>query len=196
MKKLPEVCAQRGCGTFAAMLDFLRMDVDVYIARSADYKRQRHRTLAMVSAVTTPQLLCIVLYRFSHFLAARSWRRCAVALRRLNLILHKVDIASTSCIGGGLYIPHPVSVIFEGVAGVNLTLAAKSVVMPGSSSCAGEDGNCSQLGDGVVIGGSGLVIGPAVIGDRCRLGMQAVASGDLPPDTVVIARIFRPRVAK
>ncbi len=43
------------------------------------------------------------------------------------------------------------------------------------------------VGNNVMIGTGAKVLGPIHIGDRCKIGANAVVMKDLPPDTIIVA---------
>jgi serine O-acetyltransferase len=43
------------------------------------------------------------------------------------------------------------------------------------------------IGNHVLIGTGAKILGPIVLGDRCRIGANAVVTKDVPPGTVVVA---------
>ena len=43
------------------------------------------------------------------------------------------------------------------------------------------------IGNGVLIGTGAKVLGPIHIGDRCKIGANAVVMKDLPPDSIIVA---------
>jgi len=62
----------------------------------------------------------------------------------------------------------------------------------------GRYGTIPQIGDEVYIGTGAVIIGPVVIGDRARIGANAVVTHDVPADhlAVGVPAVARPSSPK
>jgi serine acetyltransferase len=170
-------------------------DIFRYLTKSPDNLAGGDDLLHRVSAFFTPELMCLFLHRISHYLWGNSHRRLAVAMSRLNCIVHKVSITPQSCIGPGCRLSHPPGVTFHGRAGRGLTLFSLAV-------CCAEEPRFGEpvetgprIGDRVTIGAHAVLIGPVMVGDDTRLSLGAWVNRDTPARVNVISNAFykRPR---
>jgi len=179
--------------SFSALRLDLREDIHHYIKHASDYSRGGEGLVQRISALLTPQVFCIFLYRLAHWLHANGHDFPALLVSRLNCFLHKVTLPVESCIGGGVYIPHQVAVTFFGEAGRGLTLYASSSCMPDLRAAGGAAGR-PLLGDNVTIGASSVIYGEVTIGNNARIGAGATVNCDIPPGAVVVSMKMLPVV--
>src|SRR3990172_3794438 len=104
-------------GTVSGIYRKISADLTQYMTHSEHFSDRKTGLLRRVSVLCTPCLMCCMLYRMSHWLHERGWGRFAQVVALANFVVHKVAINPRSSIGGGLYIPHPVGVVFDGRAG-------------------------------------------------------------------------------
>jgi len=169
----------------SACIADMMSDVRTYMDRSADYNGGGRSFIKYVSAFLTPQLVCICLYRLSHFFFCRNFRRIAQVVAYGNQYLHKAFFDPGSCIGGGLYLPHPAAVVFSGKAGRNLTLYAGAVCMLHvQGRCRGA--TAPTLGDHVSVGSRAVIVEPVMVGSRTSIGFGAVVTKDIPENSAAI----------
>ena len=176
----------------------LQVDVATAVKYASDFSGDHLSPLRRLSVLLTPPLLCIAIYRLSHWCYCRGLLWPARFLSWTNFIIHRADIAHSAEIGPGLYVPHTVGVVFRGRAGSFLTLYFRSAVV-GSRLDSRRDPqgpDCPCLGDHVTVGIFSLVKGPVHVGDRAFLGVGSVVLADLPADVQVIgakSAEWRPR---
>jgi serine O-acetyltransferase len=102
-----------------------------------------------------------------------------------------LDLAASVEIGGGFYLAHPAGCAINAHRiGRNVTLVASITVgirevPPGPT-----------IGDEVFIGAGARVIGPISVGDRARVGANAVVLDDIPSDATVVGIPARPVVRR
>jgi serine O-acetyltransferase len=129
-------------------------------------------------------LLLVILYRFSHaaYLAGRTYRPIAYALKAINLFVYGADIHPGATLGRRVVLAHPVGVVIGGdvVAGDDLTLEAR-VAIGGN-----EHRQQPRIGDGVFIHTGACVAGNITIGDRAVIGANAVVLKDVPSEHVAV----------
>ncbi len=140
-----------------------------------------------------PSALCTRLHRIAHYLHRRGWGRLARFFWHLGYVLTGADLPPRSDIGGGLLIPSPAAVSVYGHAGRDLTLMPLSGIGGeiGRERDVGAGPGLPSLGDCVWIGVHAGVLGPASIGDGCRLEAGCIVTIDLEPGSVVQARPVR-----
>ena len=126
-------------------------------------------------------LRATILYRLSHVLHRRRVPALPQILSRLNIVLHGLDIPSAVAIGPGLYIPHPVgTVIMARRIGSRVTIV--SAVTIGMR----NEPSTPIIGDDVYIGAGARILGGIRIGNRAKIGANAVVLRDVPDDHVAV----------
>ncbi len=181
-----ERCASSGRLSWPGLGETLSADVRRFLAKSPEIvvpDDWKHR----ISAWCTPQMMAVFVYRASHFLHARGWRRAAALLSRFNLFLHKVSLPPETCIGPGLLLPHPAGVTFSGTAGRDLTLYSLAVCLPWPAAACGGP----RLGDRVTLGAHAAVMGPVSIGDDVKIAYSLRVARDVPPSVMVVSSALR-----
>jgi serine O-acetyltransferase len=161
----------------------------VHYAREAEaFQGDRPGRLRAIGTLLTPSLMCCALHRLAHDAFRRGWIRSARAIARINALVHHTVIDPAAEIGPGLYIPHPIGVVFQGTAGANLSLYIFAFVGPREPTLlyGGDKKLCPRIGNDVSIGARAMVIGPVLVGDGSRLGPNAVANRDVAPDSALI----------
>lgn len=163
-------------------------DLVAHARHGADFHGTRLGGLRRISIFLTPPMLCIALFRVSHWVWAHGHERLAFGLCHFNLLLHRAMLHPASRVGAGFYIPHTVGVIFEGHAGRNLVLFANATVVRGREHPYAWDGHAGAptLGDDVVAGTFAIVSGPIRVGNRVRIGPRAALQSDAPDDGLVV----------
>lgn len=113
-----------------------------------------------------------------------------------NHLLTGCDVAYQAEVGPGLVLYHPTGV----VVGPECRIGARARIMQGATVgsdavVAGADrGGSPTIGDDAFIGPGAVVVGPVRLGDRVRVGANAVVSDSFPSDVVVAgapARVVR-----
>lgn len=178
----------------SSALSMMMQDVDAFARHAAGFAGHRPGWLRRTSILLTPPLMCCAGYRLSRALWVHGWRRSAMLVARLNLLMHKAAISPASDIGGGLYVPHPVGIVLDADAGVNLVLFANAVVSYAFDRAAPSPSAVRpRLGDDVVVGAYAIVVGDVEVGSGARLGAGAVVDADVAPGAVVMRATGRSR---
>jgi len=159
----------------------------------------RQWTLAHGSNVHSPSVLRLVLIivspRFQPVLLCRLAYQCdrlglspiAKAFSFLNFLLFGIEIATRCPIGPGLFLPHT-----QGTVIGALSIGANATIYQGVTLGAKEvDFHYSEasrpiIGDGVIIGSGAKVLGGVTIGDRVRIGANAVVNRSAKADTLLV----------
>ena len=147
----------------------------------------------LVICTTIPMMVTIV-HRFSHFLHANGMRRSAHALAAVNRLVNKATIPPTTCVGPGLFLPHPVGAVLHCRAGRGLTLYARSVIAPAGDPAIASIVEAPVLGDRVTVSAQTVILGPAHLGSNVSLSINAATSQDIPPSTLVFDTRLRTEV--
>jgi serine O-acetyltransferase len=176
----------------------LKQDIAQYARHSSEFMETQTSKARKIGILLTPGLMCTALHRVSHALWRRGFHSLARCGARINFLLHKAAINPASSIGPGLYLPHTAGVIFSGRAGERLTLFAQTIVTGNAFSLSWQeiDMDSPQLGDGVTIGATAIVLGPVQIGNEARIGPGAVIATSLAArSSVVSTDHVRPHLA-
>jgi serine O-acetyltransferase len=186
-----EPAPQREAYRFADLRRDVAADLDAYSGFWSEYHLVRAGWRHRLSALLTPSVLACAMHRMAHLAWRRGLRRSAIAIARCNTGLTRIAIHPASRIGGGLYIPHPATgIVFQGRAGRDLRLFAGSAVLahPVQPFPCFDPSRAPTLGDGVAIGAKACVTGPVRVGDRVRIGFNAVVAQDVPAGATVVVR--------
>lgn len=120
------------------------------------------------------------LYRADLFLAAR-------IVNHFSRFLTAVDIHPGATIGRNFFIDHGFVVIGEtAVIGDDVTIY-QCVTLGGTDPSGGVAGKRHPtLGDGVIVGSGAQVLGPIMVGERARVGANAVVTRDVPAGATMV----------
>lgn len=150
--------------------------------------------LRRLGARLTTQLVAATIYRFSHLLHARGWRRTALLVSRINVLVNKLTISPGSCIGGGLFLPHPWGTVFNGRAGTGLSLFGHALCTSREAAWSAPPERGPSLGEDVVVGAHAAIIGPVEVGHRTTIGYRVQLMDDAPSDALVLSDSMKVRV--
>lgn len=135
----------------------------------------------------SPRFMPVVLYRLSHFFWQKNFSPLAKFFSLLNFWCFGLEIAVRSEIGGGLYLPHTVGTVLSAerigqrcVIFGQVVLGAKEVDFAFTSAAR------PILGDDVMIGTGAKILGGINIGDRVKVGANAVVIRDVPNDSMAV----------
>jgi serine O-acetyltransferase len=138
--------------------------------------------------------MAVLLYRVSHLLHVRGWRGAARAIWWLNHLVHKTSLSPASCIGGGLFLPHPPGIRFHGRARNDLTLYSHALCAPDGARADDDLWATPMLGDGVTIGVHGAVLGAVCVGPGALVAPRTTVRSDLPARATAVSRALRVKV--
>lgn len=132
-----------------------------------------------------PGVACVVRYRLQCFFYASGLAPLGWLMKSMNLILYGVQIHERARIGPGLYMGHAATILItENVSiGERCVLYHQNTI--GLSPLVGpnEPSGLVKVGDDVAFGGGACAYGDIVIGDRCRIGVNAVVDRSFPADS-------------
>lgn len=191
----------RGKHSFAVVRAAIKMDIENYLTASAAFMEQRKSLVRTIGTLLTPSLICVTLFRISHWLWCARWRRLSHCLTGLNQVLLKASFTPWSNIGPGLYVAHPYGTIFDADAGRNLVLFPYCAITRYSI----DHGDVPpsqvarpQIGNNVSAATFATVCGGVTIGDDVRLGPYVCVRSDVAPGAKLICRAktrIRPHAA-
>jgi len=134
-----------------------------------------------------PGVWAVGLHRFAHWLFQARLYFIARLVNHLARWLTGIDIHPGARIGRNLFIDHGFTVIGETAEiGDNVTIY-QCVTLGGTNPTNGEGGKRHPtVRDGVIIGSGAQIIGPIVLGERARIGANAVVTDDVPDGATMI----------
>lgn len=172
----------------------LTQDYDAHVlftfARIPDSPRlanMQARTARWLTIAFAESWLAIWLYRAKMRLRARKLPLLPGACDVLSRAIFKVQIGNDVIIGPGLMITHG-QVVVDGRTTIGKRCQINPWVTIGLSNSKklGFSIDGPRIGDDVHIGTGAKLIGPITIGDRVRIGANAVVVHDVPSDVTVV----------
>ena len=128
-----------------------------------------------------PGVLALGLHRGAHWFYRGELFFLARLVNHIARFLTAIDIHPGAEIGRNFFIDHGFTVIGETVTiGDDVTIY-QNVTLGGTNPTSGEPGKRHPtIGNGVIIGSGAQVLGPILVGDRSRIGANAVVTKDVP----------------
>lgn len=137
-----------------------------------------------------PGVQAVLLHRVSHFLYLKKIPFLPRFLAHLGRVFTGVEIHPGAVIGRNLFIDHGMGVVIGQTAVVGDDVLIYHGVTLGSRSMKGGRRH-PKVGNSVVIGAGAKVIGGVEIGDRARIGANAVVVGDVGQGEVVVGAVAK-----
>lgn len=167
----------------------MSLKTDVFADYQAFLMREKKPTRLRVACLflRSAGFKAVVLYRIGHWLRQRGSRVFAGLFDRL-LWRRGLDINTAADIGEGLRIPHPFAIVIGSDVRIGpRAWILQGVTMGGEGGKVREDGQTQpRLGDDVLVGAGAKLLGPIRIGNRVKIGANAVVNTDLPDDCVAV----------
>ncbi|WP_448661684.1 serine O-acetyltransferase EpsC [Sphingomonas sp. CJ20] len=140
-----------------------------------------------------PGVWALGYHRIAHALFRRGWFFAARFVNHWSRWITAIDIHPGATIGRNFFIDHGFVVIGETAEiGDNVTIY-QCVTLGGTSPDNGVAGKRHPtLRDGVILGSGAQVLGPIVVGERARVGANAVVTRDVPEGAVMVGIPARP----
>ena len=134
-----------------------------------------------------PGVLAVGMHRMAHWLFEAKLYFLARFVNHLSRWLTAIDIHPGATIGRNLFIDHGFTVIGETAEiGDDVTIY-QCVTLGGTNPTNGQGGKRHPtVRDGVIIGSGAQIIGPIVLGERARIGANAVVTDDVPDGATMI----------
>lgn len=134
-----------------------------------------------------PGVLALGFHRIAHWLFEAKMYFLARFVNHLSRLLTAIDIHPGATIGKNFFIDHGFTVIGETAEiGDNVTIY-QCVTLGGTNPTNGMGGKRHPtLCDNVIIGSGAQIIGPIVVGERARVGANAVVTDDVPAGATMI----------
>lgn len=140
-----------------------------------------------------PGVLALGLHRVAHWLFGAELYFLARLINHLSRALTAIDIHPGAKIGKHLFIDHGFTVIGETVEiGDNVTIY-QCVTLGGTNPADGVPGKRHPtLMNDVIVGSGAQILGPIIVGERARIGANAVVTREVPEGAVMVGIPAKP----
>ncbi|HEX6374708.1 MAG TPA: serine O-acetyltransferase EpsC [Allosphingosinicella sp.] len=134
-----------------------------------------------------PGVWAVGFHRLAHWLYKGELYFLARLVNHVSRFLTAIDIHPGASVGDNFFIDHGFVVIGEtAFVGDNVTIY-QHVTLGGTNPTSGEAGNRHPtIGNHVIIGSGAQVLGPIKVGDRARIGANAVVTKDVPEGATMV----------
>lgn len=134
-----------------------------------------------------PGVVALALHRVAHWLYGGGLYFLARLVNHFARFLTAIDIHPGAQIGKRFFIDHGFTVIGETAEiGDDVTIY-QNVTLGGTNPANGEPGKRHPtIGNGVIIGAGAQVLGPIMVGERARIGANAVVTDEVPEGATMI----------
>lgn len=176
---------------FSEMMVAIRSDIARWV-RPEQIARLDEVTLpvALRLVFRHPPLRAMVLFRIGAAADRLSIRGVPSLMQRRILVKYGMEIAPSTQVGGGLYVPHPVGCVLHARSiGSNVSVIGNATF--GTRS----DARWPEIGDGVFVGVGARVLGGITVGAGASIGANAVVLTDVPAGAVAVGVPARIKLA-
>ena len=134
-----------------------------------------------------PGVCALGMHRIAHWLFGAQLFFLARLVNHISRFMTAIDIHPGARIGANFFIDHGFTVIGETAEiGDNVTIY-QCVTLGGTNPTNGVPGKRHPtLQDNVIVGSGAQVIGPIIVGERARIGANAVVTDDVPEGATMI----------
>jgi serine O-acetyltransferase len=174
------------------MFQVLNDDLESIIARDPAARSR------LEVALTYPGFHAVLLHRPAHWLWRRGWRFLGRLLSQIARLMTGIEIHPGATVGRRLFIDHGMGVVFGETAeiGDDVTIY-QGVTLGGVSPSVDSAAQVNRkrhptIRDGAIIGSGAQVLGPIIVGERARVGANAVVTKDVFPGCAVVGVPARP----
>lgn len=134
-----------------------------------------------------PGVWALGFHRLAHWLYKGELYFLARLVNHLSRFLTAIDIHPGATIGHNFFIDHGFVVIGETATIGDEVTIYQQVTLGGTNPTDGIAGNRHPtIGNGVIIGSGAQVLGPIKVGDRARIGANAVVTKDVPDGATMV----------
>ena len=144
-----------------------------------------------------PGVWAVFYHRIAHRLFRGGWFFLARAVNHWSRWMTAIDIHPGATIGRKFFINHGFVVIGETAEIGNNVTIYQCVTLGGTNPTNGAPGNRHPtLADGVIVGSGAQVLGPVTVGERSRIGANAVVTRDVPEGAVMVGIPAKPTLVE
>lgn len=136
---------------------------------------------SFIKAVMSDGTMANALYRAQHALVRLGLTPLAILPHYLNKIMNGCVIGMRADFGPGFVLIHPVGVVINSAVKGGRNVWLESSVVIGDNR-----GACPALADDVFVGSGAKIIGGVRIGNRARVGANAVVLRDVPDGATAV----------
>ena len=137
--------------------------------------------------LTYPGVWALGFHRVAHWLYEAGLFLLARIVNHTARFLTAIDIHPGATIGRNFFIDHGFTVIGETAQIGNNVTIYQCVTLGGTNPTNGQGGKRHPtIRDNVIIGSGAQIIGPIVVGERARVGANAVVTDDVPDGATMI----------
>lgn len=134
-----------------------------------------------------PGFWAVAWHRVAHWLFAADLFLLARVINHLSRLLTGIDIHPGATIGRHLFIDHGFTVIGETAEIGNNVTIYQCVTLGGTNPANGIAGKRHPtLCDNVIVGSGAQILGPITVGERARIGANAVVTDDVPEGATMV----------
>ncbi len=134
-----------------------------------------------------PGFVALALHRVAHWLFEAELYFVARVVNHISRFLTAIDIHPGAKIGQHLFIDHGFTVIGETAEIGNNVTIYQCVTLGGTNPANGVGGKRHPtLEDNVIVGSGAQILGPITIGQRARIGANAVVTDDVPEGATMV----------
>jgi serine O-acetyltransferase len=144
-----------------------------------------------------PGVLAVALHRLAHWFYRGELYFIARLINHISRLFTAIDIHPGATIGRRFFIDHGFTVIGESAEiGDDVTIY-QNVTLGGTNPADGIPGKRHPtIGNGVIIGSGAQVLGPIRVGERARIGANAVVTRDVPDGATMTGIPARPTLVE
>lgn len=140
-----------------------------------------------------PGVVALAFHRVAHWLFRGELYFLARLINHFARFLTAIDIHPGAVIGRNFFIDHGFTVIGESAEIGDEVTIYQNVTLGGTNPANGVPGKRHPtIRDGVIIGSGAQVLGPITVGERARIGANAVVTRDVPPGATMIGIPAKP----
>lgn len=137
--------------------------------------------------ITYPGVQAVLLHRLAHVLYRYELFLLARLVNHLSRFLTGIDIHPGARIGCRLFIDHGLGVVIGETAEIGDDVTIYQNVTLGGTDPINQSGKRHPtIGNGVIIGAGAKVIGGFTVGDRARIGANAVVTREVPEGATMV----------
>ena len=137
--------------------------------------------------LTYPGVWALFWHRIAHWLFEAELFLLARIVNHFSRMVTAIDIHPDAKIGRNFFIDHGFTVVGETAQIGNDVTIYQNVTLGGTNPTNGVAGKRHPtIGNNVIIGSGAQVIGPITVGERARIGANAVVTDDVPEGATMI----------